>query len=103
MAPIVPISGGMKTDSETELKKQRLRETCEEFEAIMMQYLLKSMRQTVDRAEEPDQAREIYEAMLDEHLAREISRNQSNGLAATLYQQLLPALKAEVRSSETID
>jgi len=93
MTPITPLTGETKAGSEPELKKKRLRETCEEFESILMQYLLKSMRQTVMKAEEPEQARAIYEAMLDESLAREISKNQSTGLAAILYRQLLPALK----------
>lgn len=78
------------TDLET--KKKQLKDACEQFEAIFMQYLLKSMRQTVARAEDPEQAQEVYEAMMDESLAKEIAGHQSNGLAAMLYKQLLPAL-----------
>ncbi|MCK8602411.1 rod-binding protein [Desulfoferrobacter suflitae] len=79
----------------SEADKKRLKEACEQFEAIFMQYLLKSMRQTVVRAEDPEQAREVYEAMMDETLAQEMASKQERGLAAMLYQQLLPALTGE--------
>ena len=93
MAPITRIGNEMKLDEPgQDVEKERLKEACEQFEAIFMQYLLKSMRQTVVRAEEPGQARELYEAMMDESLAKEIAGHDNNGLSDLLYRQLLPAL-----------
>lgn len=79
--------------SDPEIKKRRLKEACQEFEAIFANYVLKSMRDSVQRAEEPDQAREIYESMRDESLARELSRGSGCGLAKLLYEQLLPLVE----------
>ncbi len=78
--------------SQVEAEKQRLRKACQEFESIMNQYMLKSMRQTVVRAEEPGQGREIYEEMMDEALASEMSKCGGKGLSELLYHQLAPMI-----------
>lgn len=95
MSTISQLTAPTRDFSDSEVEKQRLRETCEEFESILMQYLLKAMRQTVSRAEEPEQAQQVYESMLDQTLATEMSKRQSNGLAAVLYQQLLPSVEGK--------
>ncbi|HOV85487.1 MAG TPA: rod-binding protein [Syntrophobacteraceae bacterium] len=77
-----------------ELKKKRLKEACREFEAIFANYVLKSMREGIQRAEEPDQARQVYESLRDESLARELSRGPGCGLAELMYRQLLPLVEA---------
>ena len=71
-------------------QKKRLKDACEEFDSIMTNYLLKSMRQTVDRAEKPDQAREIFEGFYDEAVSKELAKRQGSGLADALYKQLSP-------------
>jgi len=74
-------------------KKQRLKEACEEFESIMTNYLLKSMRESIDRAEKPEQAREIYEGFLDEAISKDLAKRQGSGLADILYKQLSPLVR----------
>lgn len=74
-------------------KKQRLKEACEEFESIMTNYLLKSMRESIDRAEKPEQAREVYESLLDEAVSKEVAKRQGSGLSDTLYKQLSPLVR----------
>jgi len=74
-------------------QKQRLKEACEEFESIMTNYLLKSMRESIDRAEKPEQAREIYEGFLDEAISKDLAKRQGSGLADILYKQLSPLVR----------
>ncbi len=77
---------------ETDVAKKRLKEACQEFEAVLTNTVFKSMRQSIMRAEEPDQSRQIFESMMDETLAKEFSKREGCGLAALLYKQLLPMI-----------
>jgi Rod binding domain-containing protein len=77
-----------------ELDRKRLKEACQDFESFLTQDLLKSMDESVMRAEEPDQARETYEGMFRETLSSELSRHSKGGIADLLYQQLVPLLQS---------
>jgi len=83
------------SEKKLEVKKQELKKACREFESLFTAYILKNMRTTVLRAEAPEQAREIYEAMMDEAIAREISLSGALGLGDMIYKQLEPLLEAE--------
>lgn len=89
-----PVSrADLTTDTRGENQRaERLHQACEQFEAILLSYLVKSMRQSVLRAEEPDQTRELYESLMDESLADALSREQGIGLADKLYRELEPLL-----------
>lgn len=68
-----------------------LREVCAEFEALFLNHLLKGMRATIPDSGENGmgQSKEMYEAMMDEQLARELAvRGGGIGLADMLYRQL---------------
>jgi peptidoglycan hydrolase FlgJ len=80
--------------SKVEAQKKRLHKACQEFESIMTNYLLKSMRESVMKAEDPDKGRETYESMLDEKLAGEMSKSGGQGLSDLLYQQLVPLVQS---------
>jgi flagellar protein FlgJ len=82
-------------EKKLEVKKEELKKACREFESLFTAYILKNMRATVLRAEAPEQAREIYEAMMDEAIAREISLSGALGLGDMIYKQLEPLLEAE--------
>jgi len=84
--------------SRAEIERRRLREACEEFEGILTSYVFKTMRQSIVKSEEADQARDFYEAMLDDSVARELSQQENHGLAEMLYQQLLPIIEAKNES-----
>lgn len=79
-------------DSKSALQKQRLKQVCEQFEALLTKQLLQSMRQSIMRAEQPKQEQEIYENMLDDSLAMELSKHENGGLATLLYNQFLPLI-----------
>ena len=79
--------------SRVEAQKKKLHTACQEFESIMTNYLLKSMRESVMKAEDPGQGLEMYESMFDETLARETSKSGGQGLSDLLYQQLVPLIQ----------
>lgn len=74
-------------------KDERLRKQCEQFEAVFVNYLLKTMRQSMVDAEDGDSAKGIYEGMMDHALANALSEKRSLGLAEMLYRDLSKAAK----------
>lgn len=70
--------------------KEKLLEACKEFEAIFLNMMLKQMRGTVTESNltEKSHAREIFEEMHDEKLARAMAEGRGIGLAQQLFQQL---------------
>ncbi|MEA3466146.1 MAG: rod-binding protein [Thermodesulfobacteriota bacterium] len=68
----------------------RLKETCAEFEAVMVQTMFKAMRgsETEDGLIEKDTASEVYRDFFDAEVASQLAHNQSMGLGQMIYQQL---------------
>lgn len=84
--------------SRSQRDKKALKKTCQDFEAIFIQSLFKSMRKTVPDGGvfKKDNATEIYQDMFDQEITKNISRKQSLGLAEQLYRQMekkLPSSK----------
>jgi len=69
---------------------EKLISTCKQFESIFVNMLMKNMRKTViDGGLTPKSpAREMFEGMLDEEIAKEVSKEQGIGLAELMYKQL---------------
>jgi len=78
-------------------EQARLRDACQQFEAIFLAQLLQKMRETVpkDPLLGDSRAKDIYNSMLDWELAQQIARSQSVGIAETLYRQLSRVAAAE--------
>lgn len=89
-------ASGLDAKTVLELEKQKLKKACEDFETIMTTYLLKSMNDTVLRAETEafGSGRDVYEGMMVESVAGQLSHTQGIGLAKLLYKQLEPGLEA---------
>lgn len=70
--------------------KQELKEACQQFESIFLNYMMKSMRATVPDGGlfEKGMTFDIIQSMHDEALTEEISQNGGIGLAQQLYEQL---------------
>jgi peptidoglycan hydrolase FlgJ len=85
--------------STADAQKKRLHKACQEFESIMTNYMLKSMRQSVMRSEDPEKGREMYEGMMDETLAGEMSKSGGQGISELLYKQLVPLVQSRTPSS----
>jgi len=82
-------------DREVEVQKRKLRESCREFESVMLNYLMKTMREGMLKAEEPEQAREMYEDMLSQQLTHQMGKSGALGLGDMLYASLEPLIKAK--------
>lgn len=67
-----------------------LKKATEEFEAVFIQILLKTMRSTVQEGGlvEKSQGRSMFEGMYDEELAKKMAEGRQMGIADMLYQQL---------------
>lgn len=72
-------------------RDKKLREACNDFEAMFIQTMLKSMRKTVpeDLSGASGNQKQIYESMFDSELAKQISRSsKSMGIGEALYRDL---------------
>jgi len=80
-----------KAASEKNLDK--LKEASQEFEAYFVNTLLKVMRNTIQEGGlvKKSQARETFEGMLDEEMAKKIAKGGGIGLADMIYQNMLKA------------
>jgi len=78
---------------ELEIQKRRLRESCRQFESVMISYMMKAAREGLVRGEEPGSAREIYEDMLAGEVSKVISRSSALGIGDMLYSKLEPLVK----------
>jgi flagellar protein FlgJ len=70
---------------------QSLHEVCQEFESVLIAHLLKTMRNTVPKADvlpRESLCEDIYRSMMDEALANAVARGSGVGLAEILYRQL---------------
>lgn len=76
-------------------KAAGLRKSCQDFEAIMLKSMLKEMRSTVPRDGLLDEGndREMFQDLMDQEVAMQMSRNQGIGIAESLYRQLSKNLK----------
>ncbi len=69
--------------------RKQLREVARNFEAILINQLLKAMRKTIPKSDLLNSfSLEQYESMLDEEIANEMSKQKGIGLADTLFHQL---------------
>jgi soluble lytic murein transglycosylase-like protein len=71
-------------------QKAKLEKAVHEFESVFVGYLLKSMRNTVEKADNSTDGfgGDILESMFDVELARHISKNSKLGMADMLYRKL---------------
>jgi soluble lytic murein transglycosylase-like protein len=71
--------------SSSDAKKWKV---AQEFEAMFIHQMLKSMRNTVPKDEEMSSGRRIFTEMLDEQIANTASRTGNFGLAQMIYKEL---------------
>ena len=69
---------------------QDLRKACSDFEAHMTNQLLVAMRKTIptDGLFKKSNGEEMFQSMLDQELATQISQGRGTGFGETLYKQL---------------
>ncbi len=91
-------SGASGANRTPEGEGQRLAKACSEFEAIFIEQLFKTMRESLPEVDlmRGGRAEEIYTGMLDQQIAVEMSRGQGSiGLASQMLSRLLPERSSE--------
>ena len=80
-------SGGRASSDQRDAE---LKETCCELESLFINYLLKEMRQTIDKSGfiSGGRAEEIYTSMLDTHMAKQFAHKGGIGLSSIFMEQL---------------
>lgn len=67
--------------------KSALRETAQQFEAMFLQMMIKSMRETIEKSDLTDsQHADLFEGMFDREVSLAMARRNSLGLADMLVQ-----------------
>jgi len=74
---------------------QELQKATENFEAILLNMVLKAMWKTIQKSDlfEKSNSTQIYEGLMLSSLSEEMARNGGMGMAKVLYQQLSKELK----------
>lgn len=77
-------------DSAKSMEDDRLKEVCKDFQSIFVKQMLDSMRKTVNKEGllSGGHAEEIFEDMLYDEYADQISNTANLGLDKMMYQQL---------------
>ena len=85
----LPAQSPLPGEGRKRLDEERLKKACVDFEAIFIQQILKSMRQTVLRSDlfGKGTERDILESLLDQEWSKGLAR-RGMGLGKVLYQQL---------------
>ena len=61
----------------------------------MISYMMKSMRDSILRGQEPGSEMQMYEDMLGVQVSKEISHGSSLGIGDLLYSKLEPLVKSQ--------
>lgn len=87
MSNLAALKGAVKKDD-----PQALKSAAQQFEALFMQMVMKSMRDATPREGmfDSEQTR-MFESLLDQQMAQVVSAKSSTGLAALIEKQLLHA------------
>lgn len=74
-------------------ERAKIKESAREFEAIFLETMLKSMRQSIEKSGLIDggNAERMYESMLDSEYAKQMASQNMTGIAADIEKQLLQA------------
>jgi Rod binding domain-containing protein len=83
----------------TEQDISKIRGSAEEFEAIFLEIMLKSMRSTVpkDGLVSGGNGEDIYRSMLDYEYAKGMASQRGSGIADTIERQLLDSMIKQVK------
>lgn len=71
-------------------QKTKLQKAMQEFEAVFVNYLLKTMRQTVQKEDNEDSGfgGDMMQEMFDYEIARSVSRRSSLGVGKMMYEKM---------------
>jgi len=82
---------GLNEQGATTDKEKKLEKACTDFEAILVYYMFKTMRQSIPKTNFLKQSagKDAYEMMLDQKIAEDMaSKGKGAGMQKALYEQL---------------
>lgn len=91
---LIPLkNGALKGSSEKMTKREdkKLKESCRDFEAVLLNQLMSEMRKTVKKTDlfgDDNFASDTYSSMFDTELSNSIAQTGGFGIADKLYNQL---------------
>ncbi len=98
---IVELSGREKMNrpdgQQMGTSEEKLKKACADFEAIFINYMLKTMRSTIPQSGTKFPGKDIYSAMIDQKVAEDLAKR---GGGIGLQKMLLRQLKSEVRERD---
>lgn len=73
-----------------DIKNEKLKKTCAEFESLFIHHLLKSMRSSVTETGfmGNTEGSKVFRSMFDQKLAERIAENRGIGLSRILFENL---------------
>ena len=76
---------------EKKVDREKLKKACADFEALLVSRMLKLMRQSIPQNGllENSPGKEIYQSLMDQELAKNMSHRGGVGLGEVLYRQVL--------------
>lgn len=97
ITPSLPKPSTPSTTTQSLKDRAGLKKACQEFEAVYIQAMFQAMRKTIPEGGvfEQDHATKMYQEMLDQQIATDISRHQSLGLADQMYRQMEKMLETK--------
>jgi len=87
----IPITQNTASQTQpTDREDAKLRKVCQDFESVLVAHMLSKMRETVPKTNLFGSGREeeIFRSLLDQEIAKEISRTGAMKLADLVYAQL---------------
>lgn len=75
-----------------------LKKACKDFESMLVGQVMKQMRQTVQKSDlfGSSEKEDMFQGMLDDQMATDMSKHQSLGIADAMYKQLSRQKTAQV-------
>lgn len=91
-----------KIGDKTEIEKYKLKEACKEFEAIFIEYMLKTMRRSIPKANlfKRESAEEVYTFLFDQKIAEKVAEGKGLGLSDILYKELVKLIHKRTESKK---
>jgi flagellar protein FlgJ len=85
--PVTPVQPG---EHQAQGEDAKLRKISQDFEAILLSFLLKSMRKSLPASQLVPQGagHDLYQQVFDEEIARSLARSRGIGLADVIYREL---------------
>ncbi|MBW2636549.1 MAG: rod-binding protein [Deltaproteobacteria bacterium] len=85
---------GRSEGQQTRVGKDELKKACADFEAIFINYMLKTMRSAIPQSGTNFPGKDIYSTMVDRKVAEDLAKK---GGGIGLQEMLLRQLKSEIK------